>query len=79
MYSVENPLEMLHRSSNSECHCQATHIQQILLNYSVEDDGDEEIEEDRGAVLPSVMVQRHLPLYKHWTHCECVCVGRLQL
>lgn len=37
-----------------------THIQDVLLNHRVEDDGDEEIEEDGGAVFPAVMVESQL-------------------
>lgn len=39
-----------------------TYIQEILLHHCVEDDGDEEIEDDGGTVLPSVMVKCHLSL-----------------
>lgn len=38
-------------------------IQKILLHHCMEDDGDEEIEEDGGTVLPSIMVQRHLSFW----------------
>lgn len=38
------------------------YIQKILLNYSMEDDSDEEIEEDGGTVLPSIMIRSHLSL-----------------
>ncbi len=42
-----------------------TYIQKILLHHCMEDDGDEEIEEDGGTVLPSIMVKCHLSLWAH--------------
>lgn len=39
-----------------------TYIKEILLHHCVEDEGDEEIEDDCGTVLPSVMVKCHISL-----------------
>lgn len=40
-----------------------SYIQKILLHDGVEDDGDEEIEDDGGAVFPSIVVKRHLSIF----------------
>ena len=41
-----------------------THVQHILLHHRVQDDGDEEIEEDGGTVLPAIVVESDFPFCK---------------
>ena len=41
------------------------YVQEILLHHRMEDDGDKEVEDDGGAVLPAVVVKRHLSFCTH--------------
>lgn len=42
----------------------ATHIQHILLHHRMQYDGDEQIEEDSGTVLPAIVVEGDFPFCK---------------